>query len=499
MWGMTEFRQSSGFGCLFGLFLAAAGLLLASMQVSAQARQVYVLEIDGAIGPATRDYVIRSIEQAEAADAALVVLRMDTPGGLDASMRDIIKKMLNAKVPVATWVGPAGARAASAGTYILYASAIAVMAPSTHLGAATPVSIGGFSDKDDSGSADKLERALQKAREDESGQANSDPDDADGGSEQTPPAGSQRAPSKRGSASEQKAVEDAVAYIRGLAQHHDRNAEWAERAVREAATLTAADALELGVIDLLASNLDELLRTVDGRTVRVADGEQILATAQAQINMIEPDWRSKLLAVITNPTLAYILLMIGIYGLVLEGYHPGTLVPGVIGGICLLLALYAFQILPVNYAGLALLVLGLALIAAELFVPSFGILGIGGLLAVVFGSVILMDTQVPGFGLSTGLLVGMSLSFGIIFGGVIWLVRRAMHLPVVSGVADMLDHQATALVDFADGHGRVHIHGEDWQASSEHAIAAGQSVRVRAMQGLTLIVDPDTGQEQADV
>lgn len=493
---MTGLRHAFGFGWLAAVLLGAAGLVFATVPSSAQTPQVYVLDIDGAIGPATRDYVLRSIEQAESADADLVVLRMDTPGGLDASMRDIIKKILNSKVPVATWVGPSGARAASAGTYILYSSSIAAMAPSTHLGAATPVSIGGGDGDDDgdSDSADALRKALEKLREGEADPAASNSKEPGGEQDQAPAAEPPQAVSKPGSSHERKAIEDAVAYIRGLAQLHHRNADWAERAVREAATLTSADALQQGVIDLLADDLPKLLQAIDGRSVRVADGELTLSTAQAQITVIEPDWRSRLLAVITNPSLAYILLMIGIYGLVLEGYHPGALVPGVIGGICLLLALYAFQILPVNFAGLALLVLGLALIGAELFVPSFGVLGIGGLLAVIFGSVILMDTQVPGFGLSKGLIVGMSLSFGLLFGGLMWLVRRTWKLPVVSGVADLLGHEAIALDNFTDGRGRVHIRGEDWQAASQQAVTAGQAVRVRALDGLILKVDPETGQ-----
>lgn len=492
---MTGSRHRLGVGWLAGLLFAAIGILFASLSVFAQSPQVYVLDIDGAIGPATRDYVIRAIKQAESAKADLVVLRMDTPGGLDASMRDIIKKILNSRVPVATWVGPSGARAASAGTYILYASAIAAMAPSTHLGAATPVSIGGGGDDGDADSADALQRLLERLREGESDPAASKDQESAGEHDEAPATTSPPATPTPGSSSERKAVEDAVAYIRSLAELHQRNADWAERAVREAVTLTSPDALQQGVIDLLADDLPKLLQAIDGRSVRMAGGEMVsLSTAHAQIIAIEPDWRSKLLGVITNPTLAYILLMIGIYGLVLEGYHPGALLPGVTGGICLLLALYAFQILPVNYAGLALLVLGLALITAELFVPSFGVLGIGGLLAVIFGSVILMDTQVPGFGLSKGLIVGMSLSFGVLFGGLMWLVRGAMNLPVVSGVGAMLGHEATALGDFANGTGRVHICGEDWQAISQQPVAAGQKVRVRALDGLILMVDPETEQ-----
>src|SRR6056297_1131242 len=381
-------RKSPGLFGFVGTALLVIGLaLLALPQPRADDPVVHVLDIEGPIGPAIKDYMIRGVDQAEEQGSRLVVLRMDTPGGLDAAMRDMISKILNADVPVATWVGPAGARAASAGTYMLYASHVAAMAPSTNLGAATPVQIGGGGGGDRQ-PATPIERA-REALEDESGgespESSTASSEETGTSEETTAAESTEPPEPvAGDASSRKAINDAVAYIKGLANRHGRNAEWAERAVREAVSLTAAEALERNVIDVVAEHLPELLEAIDGREVRMDEGTRTLATADLQATEIEADWRTELLAIITNPTLAYILLMVGIYGLILEGYNPGALVPGVIGGICLLLALYAFQILPVNYAGLALMALGLALIAVELFVPSFGILGIGGVIAVMF-------------------------------------------------------------------------------------------------------------------
>jgi len=469
--------------------LALAASLFA--QSSPGAGKAYVLTVDDAIGPATRDYIVRGIEQAEDDGAGLVVLRLNTPGGLDASMRDIIRKMLAAEVPVATWVAPPGSRAASAGTYMLYASHIAAMAPSTNLGAATPVQIGGGGGGGGGGEpATPLERArdaLEQAT-DESGE--------DGGA-QEPPAEDSAAPERESpmppqDASARKAINDAVAYIQGLAERHGRNAEWAERAVREAVSLTATEALEKNVIDVIAEHLPELLDAIDGRSVRMDAGPLVLDTADLEPLEIEPDWRTELLAIITNPTLAYILLMVGIYGLILEGYNPGALVPGVIGGICLLLALYAFQILPVNYAGLALMVLGLALIAVELFVPSFGILGVGGVIAVVFGSVILFDSEVPGFEISTGLVAGMGLSAALLFGIVIWLAARVLRKPRTPGREALAGQNAEAIDDFKDGQGRVHLHGEDWRAHSKQPVRAGDTVRIIGMreEGFMLDVEP---------
>jgi len=461
-----------------GLAVAAVILMFSTLSaVLASEKSVYVLEIDGAIGPAGRDYVVRGIDAAEAAGAELVVLRVDTPGGLDASMRDIIKRILSAEVPVATWVGPPGARAASAGTYILYASHIAAMAPSTNLGAATPVQIGG------GGNDDRTERSRTPSDD----RNDDDPEESQ--------------PAAAGSATERKAVEDAVAYIRGLAERHGRNADWAERAVRESVSLTSSEALAENVIDLVADDVGDLLEQVHGRELELGGMTIRLETRDADIQRMEPDWRNKLLSVITNPTLAYLLLMVGIYGLILEGYNPGALVPGVIGGICLLLALYAFQVLPVNYAGLALIILGLALIAVELFVPSFGILGIGGVVAVSFGSVILLDSDVPGLSINTGVIAGLGVISAGVFFVLIYLLSRSYRRPTVTGVETLIGRQAESLGGFEQGRGRVHVEGENWGARSDVPIARGEPARILAVDDLTLIVEPvshSTSKERVD-
>ena len=472
--------------CTLLVALSAIGMA----QTSAGVGKAYVLTVDDAIGPATRDYIVRGIEQAEEEQAELVVLRLNTPGGLDASMRDIIRKFLSSEVPVVTWVAPAGSRAASAGTYMLYASHVAAMAPSTNLGAATPVQIGGGGGGLEDEPATPIER-VRDALEDYSGEEASEPASDEEAANESDEA--ETIPSEpetpAGDASSRKAINDAVAYIKGLAERHGRNAEWAERAVRQAVSLTASEALEQNVVDIVAGSLPELLNAIDGRDVRMENGMQTLATAGLETVEIEPDWRTELLAIITNPTLAYILLMVGIYGLILEGYNPGALVPGVIGGICLLLALYSFQILPVNYAGLALMALGLALIAVELFVPSFGILGIGGIVAVMFGSVILFDSGVPGLGMNTGLIAGMGFGSALIFGAIIWLAARSLRKPRVGGFDAMDGREGEAISDFTDGHGRVHLLGEDWHARARQPIARGDRVRVTAMEEQALVLD----------
>ncbi|HEY2275863.1 MAG TPA: nodulation protein NfeD [Steroidobacteraceae bacterium] len=426
-----------------------------------------VLEINGPIGPATSRYVVRGIESAREHGSRLVVLELDTPGGLDSAMRDIIRAILASPLPVASYVMPSGARAASAGTYILYASHIAAMAPATNLGAATPVSIGG----EPEAPAPPVEPPGKPT--DKGGGA------GEGSAPQNPP----------GSAMERKVVNDAVAYIRGLAELRGRNADWAEQAVRGAASLTANAALQQKVIDFVASDLPDLLARSDGREVRVGDRTVKLATRDLALVSVKPDWRTELLAVITNPTVAYGLMLIGIWGLLLEGYNPGAVLPGVAGSICLLIALFAFQILSVNYAGLALLVLGTAMIIAEFFFPTYGSLGAGGLIAFIVGSLILFDTDVPGMRVGRPLIAALATVGGIVIAGIVYLATRAMRHPVATGAAGMIGASAEVLEDFT-GKGRVRYGGELWNARSAVALRAGQSTRIVRVEGLTLWVEP---------
>jgi len=404
----------------------------------AQPAPVLVVPLDGAIGPASADFVSRAIKRAARDKAQLVIVRMDTPGGLDTSMRALIKDILASPVPVATFVAPSGSRAASAGTFILYASHIAAMAPGTNLGAASPVAIGAAAPKQEKG--DKKD---------------SSPDPAE--------------------TMNRKVTNDAVAYIRGLAEMRGRNADWAERAVREAVSLSAQQALKLKVIDHVALDVPDLLKKLN--------------KADAPVVEVEVDWRTKVLAVITNPSIAYIMILVGIYALIFEFMNPGLVLPGVVGAICLLLALYAFHLLPVNYAGLALILLGIAFMVAEAFLPAFGSLGVGGLIAFVIGSVILVDeAEMPGFEIPYTLIAGVAVASAAFLFFVIGMAVRNRRRPVVSGREYLIGAAAVALEDF-EREGWARVQGESWRVRSAAPVRKGQRLRVRSMDGLVLTVE----------
>lgn len=452
------------------LRVAPAG---AQLQVASpsQTNTIVQLQVQDAIGPATSDYIERSMDKAVESGAKAVLILLDTPGGLDTSMRQIIKKIIASPIPVITYVTPGGARAASAGTYLLYASHVAAMTPGTNLGAATPVQL------IDPGSMDE--------------QPGKKPDKSDPSAEK--PTGSA---GKNPMA--QKAVNDAVAYIRSLAEMRDRNADWAEQAVREAASLSAEQAIKRNVIDILATDRSDLLKQLDKRTINIMGRDGILETENTEIIAIEPDWRSELLAVITNPNIAYILMLAGIYGLIFEFSNPGSIVPGTIGGICLLLALFAFQVLPINYAGMALILLGIALMIAEAFVPSIGILGFGGLTAFVIGSVILMDTDAPGFGINIALIGAFALSSAAFLILALGLLLKAGHTPVVTGAEELPGTIGVALEDFSDT-GLVRVHSEIWQARTGETLRKNQPIRVAGRKGLILVVSSIPNQENSHV
>jgi membrane-bound serine protease (ClpP class) len=428
---------------------------------------VPVLQVHDAIGPASADFIIRGIARAGAAGAPLVVVRLDTPGGLDTSMRDIIQAILASRVPVAVYVSPEGARAASAGTYILYAAHIAAMAPATTLGAATPVAIG-------------MPGADRKPPAERDGQPASGP--------ASTPRGGAAAP---GDAMTAKQVHDASAFIRGLAQQRGRNAEWAERAVREAVSLTAGEALREKVVDIVAVDVNDLLAQMHGRRVRVQGADVTLATRGLAVQAVLPDWRQRLLSVIANPSFALILMMLGIYGLMFEFSSPGFGVAGTVGAICLLLALFALQLLPVNFAGLGLILLGMALLAAEVLTPSFGVLGVGGIVAFIAGGLLLFDRDIPGFGVPLPLILGLAASSAglVLLGGSMAL--RARRRPVVSGAEDMAGAEAVVIGPADSGAAWVQVHGERWRATGAGPLQPGQRVRIVGLQGLTLQVRAD--------
>ena len=447
--------MNSHWWCRLLLLMILVGLPTGSAKA---AGSVVVLTVNDAIGPANADYVVRGLTRAVTEGAQLVVINLDTPGGLDTSMRLIIKAILASPLPVASFVAPSGARAASAGSYILYASHIAAMTPGTNLGAASPVQIGGLP-----GTAPEPPRPTTTDK-------NSPPEPLD--------------------TLTRKQINDAAAYIRGLAQLRGRNADWAEQAVREAASLSADEALRLKVVDYVANDVADLLKQLDGKSLNVAGQTLKLSTAGATLIEHAPDWRTQLLAVITNPSVALLLIMIGVYGLMFEFMNPGSGVGGVLGGICLLLGLYALQLLPVNYAGVGLILLGLAFMIAEAFLPSFGVIGFGGVVAFVVGAVILMDTDVPGFGIPLTLIIGMALTSALLLMTLVGMALKARRRALVSGDAGLVGSLATVtgLLPGLPMSGWVQLQGEKWQVRSNSPLRLGQQVRVVARKGVLLDV-----------
>ncbi|MBS3799370.1 MAG: nodulation protein NfeD [Thioalkalivibrio sp.] len=496
--GRSWLRRVLWLACL----LIGSAWLMAGSLADTDDRQALLLTVHDAIGPAMGDYIRRGIERAEADDAEVMVLMLDTPGGLDSSMRSIIKDILQSGVPIVTYVHPSGSRAASAGTYILYGSHVAAMTPATNLGSATPVQMGGgglpgleppadeeTGEADDSAEEDDSGR--DKASDSAGAAANGDAEEvANGGAESGAAEEADDAaeePRRGEDAMERKVLEDAVSYIRGLAERYDRNADWAEEAVREGSNLTASAALEKNVIDVVADNLDDLFAQIDGRTVQLARGERVLATEALDVERMDPDWRTRLLAVITNPNIAYILMLLGIYGIIFELANPGAIYPGVIGSIALILAFFALQVMPVNYAGLALMLLGMIFMVAEAFVPSFGALGIGGIVAFTTGSIILWDD--PNLNVALPLVIGTAIAIGILS---MWVLGRLFSMrgrKPATGYEEMIGMAGEALEDF-ERSGRVRVHSEQWRADSPVPIRAGQRVRVTAIEGLRLRVEP---------
>ena len=452
------------------LLLSPTAFGLAAPEAVRPAGLALVLDVRDAIGPASRDFILRGLERARTRDAAVVILRLDTPGGLDSSMRDIIQAILAAPAPVIGYVAPEGARAASAGTYILYACHVAAMAPATNLGAATPVRIGG------------LPLPAQPPGDDRPGDPTAPKPE---GSPPPKPADSPVPPA--GGDLERKLINDARAYLRSLAQLRGRNADWAERAVTEAASLSAQDALQQGVVDLIAVDVADLLGQVDGRLVETVDGKRPLATRNLTVETLAPDWRNRILALIAQPMVAYVLLLVGVYGLFFELANPGAALPGVLGGICLLLALFAFQVLPVNTTGLALLLLGLAFMIAEAFLPSFGVLGLGGIVAFVAGSLLLWDETGPGYEIPLALILGFALASAAVLIGLATLLLRQRRRPVVSGAEELLGASGVVM---ADDPGRAWVRGESWRVRADRALRHGERIRVVGRDGLTLFVQP---------
>jgi membrane-bound serine protease (ClpP class) len=429
---------------------------LAARAQTEMVRPILAMDIKGAIGFVTASELAKAIERAQELRAEVLLVRLDTPGGLVSSTRDMTQAMLGSSVPIVVYVAPSGARAASAGTYLLYASHLAAMAPGTHLGAATPIPLG---------------------------------PGLPGAPPSQPSPGQKKGDSEPADAASRKSLNDAIAYIRTLAQLRGRNAEWAEKAVKDAATLTATEALKENVIEVIASSTGDLLAKIDGRTLTTASGEVKLATRDHPVIEIKPDWKTQFLSVIADPNIAFILLLVGIYGILFEFWSPGAIAPGVIGGISLIVALTALSVLPVNLAGLALLLLGIGFMVAEAFTPGFGLLGGGGLVAFVMGALFLFEPIEPNVpvAVSRPLIAGAAIVSGAFLIGILGVALSARRRPVQTGADRMIGQEAEVLTWSGDG-GQVKIQGEIWEAKSDRPLLPREKVRILNRSGLTLLV-----------
>ncbi|AZO01591.1 nodulation protein NfeD [Mesorhizobium sp. M9A.F.Ca.ET.002.03.1.2] len=433
-------------------------------EASGQDRIALRVEIDGAIGPASARQFNEALAVATERNAEVLILQMNTPGGLATSMREMIADILASPVPVIGHVAPAGGHAASAGTYILYATHVAAMAPGTNLGAATPVELGGPLPSFPGDGDDKNDGTGSEAGKDEKNATGPPPGDA----------------------MTAKATNDAVALIRSLAELRGRNADWGEKAVREAASLSANAALREHVVDFVARDTTELLRLADGRTVEVAGRKEVLATKGLPVETLEPGWLIRLLAVITDPNIAVILMLIGVYGLVFEFTSPGAVAPGVIGTICLLLGLYALNFLPINYAGLALMLLGIIFLVVEAFNPTV-VLGLGGVTAFLLGAAMLLKTEGPGFEMSwtvMGIAAALTLGLALLTGSYLWAARR--NAPRVG--AQAMQGLPAKVLDWEGSEGHVLARGERWRAKADEPLALGDSVEVTDVRDLVLTI-----------
>jgi len=494
----------------FGVVLVLATMLMATAkeETPSSSKRAAILEISGAIGPATAQYLGRAFKTAREKQFDLVVLKINTPGGLVTSTREINTEILAANVPVVGYVAPAGAHAASAGTYILYATHIAAMAPATNIGAATPVQMGapgspnpgGDKKKDDF--AEKIVEKLKEAKKEDAEKSKAKeskkaPEGKDKKKEASDESENSKSSEKKlgpDDPMKSKMMNDLVAYIKSLAQLRGRNAEWAEKAVREAVSLTSKEALEKNVINLTARDVGELLEKVHGRTVEIGKTKVTIDTKRMVTERIEPDWQMKFLAVITNPNVAFILMLVGIYGIIFEFWHPGLVGPGVIGGICLLLGLYAMNVLPLNYTGAGLVLLGLAFMTAEAFLPSFGILGIGGVIAFIVGATLLFDADSPEFQLSWTVIISTAAFCGLLFAIVLGYAWRSFRRPVTSGTVTLVGTLAE-VVEWSKNEGFVWAEGERWKASGMEKLKKGQQVEIKQVDGLNVVVGPTENRE----